>query len=220
MDAMHRRKSLGAKKTADTTRASKKRSVADGREENLRPRDTHPEFVDSQKRIKGNLKQLNKRLVEHPVAVEDVEASAEIVESEDRGARVVTKKVASRAQIPFAYMLSLILVAGVLMYVLFLFVQVEEYSKSISEMESRIAELKEEATRLEVQLEGKYDLDEIERIATQEYGMVVSSTLPKKYISVSASEDVWQEVVNEDEKPGLFEQIITGIRTFMGKDKE
>lgn len=163
---------------------------------------------------------MNKRLVEHPVAAEDVETSAEVVENEDRGARVVTKKVASKTQIPFAYMLSLILVTGVLMYVLFLFVQVEEYSKSISEMESRIAELKEEATRLEVQLESKYDLDEIERIATQEYGMVVSSTLPKKYISVSASEDLWQEVVDEDEKPGLFEQIITGIRTFMGKDKE
>ena len=58
MDAMHRRKSLGAKKTADTARAGKSRSVADGREETLRPRDTHPEFVDSQKRIKGNLKQI------------------------------------------------------------------------------------------------------------------------------------------------------------------
>ena len=221
MDAMYRRKAQSARKTADTAGTSRKsRRVADGYKSQNRPRETHPDYVNSQKRIKGNLKQLNERLVEHPVATEDIETSVAPVESEDRGAKVVTKRVGAKSRIPYAYIFSLLLVAGVLMYVLFLFVQVEEYSKTIAEMEDRITELKEESSRLEVQLEGKYDLDEIERIATQEYGMVVSSTLPKKYISVSADEDVWQEVVSEETEPSLIEKFFSGIRAFRGKDEE
>jgi hypothetical protein len=129
-------------------------------------------------------------------------------------------KVAAKSPIPYAYILSLFLVASVLMYVVSLFVEVQEYSRSIDEMESRIAELKEECTRLEVQLEGRYDLDEVERIATQEYGMVVSSTLPKKYISVSETEDLWQEVEKEEPEETLFEQIIAGVRKFLGRDQK
>ncbi len=221
MDTMYRRKTQSTRKTAGAARSNQKsQHVADNYKSQVRPRQMHPDAVDSQRRIKGNLKQLNKRLTKRPAAAEEVETTEAPVVNEDRGARIVTKFIASKSKIPYGYILSLALVLGVLMYVLFLFVQVEEYSKSIAEMESRIAELKEESTRLEVQLEGKYDLDEIERVATQEFGMVVSSVLPKKYISVSADEDVWQKVEDEDEKGSLLEQIKSGIRKFRGEDKE
>jgi len=165
------------------------------------------------------LKQLNKRLVDHPVAVKEEEAQSVAMENEDRGAKVVTRSIASVSPIPIAYILTLFLVAMVFMYVVSLYVQVEEYSRSIDDMESRIAELKEESTRLEVQLESKYDLGEVERIATQEYGMVVSSTLPKKYISVSAKEDIWEEAEKEDDE-NFLEQFVSGISKMFGQDEE
>ncbi|MBQ3076115.1 MAG: hypothetical protein IJC26_08595 [Clostridia bacterium] len=221
MDAMYRRKKQKAKSTADTTLRSRKREhAADDYHANVRPREAYHTSVDSKKRIKGNLKQLNNSLVEHPAqAAEDANQSVAVA-NEDHGAKVVTKSVASVSRVPYAYIFSLFLIAAVLMYVVSLYVQVEEYSRSIDEMESRIAQLKEESTRLEVQLESKYDLDEVERIATQEYGMVVSSTLPKKYISVSEEDDLWQKTEKEEPEVSLFEQIVTGIRTFFGKNEE
>lgn len=221
MDAMYRRKRRVAQDTADSRENRRKsRHVADDYNPKLRPRESHSDFVDSKKRIKGNLNQLNKSLVERPLAEKEEEGLSPADISEDRGARIKATKVASKSPIPFAYILSLLLVAAVLMYVVSLFVEVQEYSRSIDEMESRIAELKEESTRLEVQLESRYDLDEVERIATQEYGMVVSSTLPKKYISVSEEEDIWQEIEKEEQEETLVEQIVSGIRKFLGKDQE
>lgn len=219
MDAMYRRKRQKVEESADPAQARRKREQADdGYEPKVRPRETHPDSVDSKKRIRGNLNKLNKRLVDRPAADKAIEVA--VPENEDRGARVVTRSIASSSPIPFSYIFSLLLVAAVFMYVVSLYVQVEEYTRSIDDMESHIAELKEEATQLEVQLESKYDLDEVERIATQEYGMVVSSTLPKKYISVSAEEDIWEEAEPEEEEQGFFDRIFSGIREFLGQDEE
>lgn len=221
MDAMYRRKRRVAQDTADTQDTHRKpRHAADDYNPKLRPRESHSDFVDSKKRIKGNLNQLNKSLVEHPVTEKEVEELSPAETGEDRGVRIKATKVASKSPIPYAYILSLVLVAAVLMYVVSLFVEVQEYSRYIDEMESRIAELKEESTRLEVQLESRYDLDEVERIATQEYGMVVSSTLPKKYISISESEDLWQESEKEEPEESLIEQIVAGVRKFLGRNEE
>ena len=219
MDAMYRRKSQTKQDTVDTHDTHRKpRHAADDYNPRLRPRESHADFVDSKKRINGNLNQLNKSVVERPVVENEDLSPAET--SEDRGIRIKATKVASKSPIPYAYILSLFLLAVVLMYVVSLFVEVQEYSRTIDEMESRIAELKEESTRLEVQLESRYDLDEVERIATQEYGMVVSSTLPKKYISISEDADLWQEVEKEEPEETLVEQIVAGVRKFLGKNEE
>lgn len=221
MDAMYRRKSKAAQDTADARETHRKpRHAADDYNPRLRPRESHADFVDSKKRIKGNLNQLNKSLVEHPVTEKELEEISPAETSEDRGARIKATKVAAKSPIPYAYILSLFLLAAVLMYVVTLFVEVQEYSRSIDEMENRIAELKEESTRLEVQLESRYDLDEVERIATQEYGMVVSSTLPKKYISISEDKDLWQEVEKEENEETFIEKIVSGVRKFLGKNEE
>ena len=220
MDAMYRRKSAKAQEQVNTSEGKReKKHAADGYTPKVRPRETHPDSVDSKKRIKGNLKQLNKRLVDHPVAVEEADALTTASENEDHGAKVVTTAVASATSIPAVYIFSLVLVAVVFMYVVSLSVQVEEYSRSIDDMESRIAELKEESTRLEVQLESKYDLGEVERIATQEYGMVVSTNLPKKYISISSSEDVWEEAEQEKEA-NFFEKVIEEFSKIFGGKEE
>ena len=80
-------------------------------------------------------------------------------------------------------------------------------------------ELKEEVTRLELQMESKFDLDEIERIATEEYGMVVSTSLSKKYVSVATGEDVWEETKREEE-PGFVEKFLSGFNLIFGDNKE
>ena len=218
MDAMSRKKSRKADEALSVSKKKEKaKHVSEGYTAKIRPREAHPDATDSKKRISRNLKKLNRNLVEHPASeVENFPAVAE----EDRGVKVVTRKASMIAKIPFAFIFYLIVLASVFMYVVSLDVRVEEYSHSIDVMESRIVELKEEATQLEVQLESKYDLGEIERIATQEYGMVVSSSLAKKYISVSPKEDVWEESEKKQNEEGFFDQLLSGIKTFLGKNEE
>ncbi len=219
MDAMSRKKSRKAESAFSVSKKQEKtKHASEGYTPKLRPREAHSDFVDSKKRISRNLKKLNKNLVEHPV--KDEEEILPVAAEEDRGIKVVTRKSSMIAKIPFAFIFYLVVLASVFMYVVSLDVRVEEYSHSIDVMESRIVELKEEATQLEVQLESKYDLGEIERIATQEYGMVVASSLAKKYISVSPKEDVWEESEKKQKEESFFDQLISGVKTFLGKTEE
>ncbi len=200
MDAMYRKKAREAEEALSATKKQKEENhVADSFSPKVRPRETHPDAVDANKRISKNLNKLNRRLVDSPAGAV-IRAKDELaVAGEDRGAKVVTRSVAIKAQAPLAVIFSCVLIAAVFMYMLSLYVQIEEYSYSIDQMQSEIAQLKEEATQLEVQLENKYDLDEVERIATTEYGMVAASSLPKKYVSVTNGEDLWQEPEQEEE---------------------
>ena len=216
MDTMYRNKSREAGKELSSAKKKQKKHASDGFQAKVRPRETHPDAVDSKKRISRNLNKLNRSLVEHPSAKAKEEG---IVASEDRGAKVVTRASAISTPIPVALIFYLAVFLVVFMYFLFLDVQVEEYSHSIDVMESRVAELKEEATRLELQMESKFDLGEVERIATQEYGMVVSSSLSKKYVSVATGEDVWEETEQEKE-PGFVEKFISGLKLVFGDNKE
>lgn len=213
MDTMYRKKARELEEAlAEKKNGKRSKHASDSFSPKVRPREAHPDPVDTEQRISKNLNKLNRRLVERPIGAlsRGKEKTREVAAiGEDRGAKVVTRAVAIKAPAPIAIIFSCALIAVVFMYMLTLYVQIEEYSHSIDVMESEIAELKEEATQLEVQLENKYDLDEVERIATQEYGMVAASTLPKKYISVTQDKDVWQEAEPEKENSflgGLFEK--------------
>lgn len=129
--------------------------------------------------------------------------------TEDGGAKVKTSRSSVKGSAPVAIIFSCVLVVLVFMYMLSLNVTVEEYSKSVSELQSDISKLKEEATQLEVQLESRYDLDEVERIATQEYGMVSADSLPKKYVSVSEDTDVM--LVQPGEEENGLHTLVTGL---------
>ena len=201
MDTMYRNKARDAEEGISGRKAERKEThVADSYSPKVRPRETHPDEISPEKRISKNLNKLNRRLVDTPAGemVRGKEEKSEAEAGEDRGIKVVTRTAARVAPVPLAMIFSCALIAVVFMYMLSLNVQIEEYSYSIDLMESQIAELKEEATKLEVQLENKYDLDEVERIATQEYGMVAASSLPKKYVSVIEEKDVWEEAEKEE----------------------
>lgn len=210
MDTMYREKARQAEEALAKAKNQKsKKHVADEYSPKLRPRETHPDAVSSEKRISKNLDKLNRELVETP---ESARSEGILAVGEDRGVRVITKKVAVKASAPISIIATCAFIVLVFMYMLSLNVQIDEYSHSIDQMQSEIAELKEEATQLEIRLEGKYDLDEVERIATQEYGMVAASTLPKKYISVTAQVDAATEN-KEEEKGGFFEAIADFFRS-------
>lgn len=222
MDTMYRKKAREAEEALSAAKKQKReKHAADDYNPKVRPRETHPDAISADQRISKNLNKLNRELVDTPagVTVRDQNKKEEIaLANEDRGAKVVTRRAAIKAPVPLAMIFTCVLVVAVFMYMLSLNVQIEEYSHSIDQMKSQIAELKDESTKLEIQLESKYDLDEVERIATQEYGMVAGSTLPKKYVTVSNQTDVWQEP-EENEKSG-FEAFFESFRSLFGAKGE
>lgn len=215
MDTMYRKKAKEAEEAVSHAKKQKKHHASDDYSPKLRPRETHPDAIDPEKRISGNLNKLNKELVLTPGAKEKQEVS---LAEEDRGAKVITLPALARKPIPYAFIITCVIIAAVFMYTLSLSIQIEEYSYSIDQMQNEINALKEEATRLEVQLESKFDLDEVERIATQEYGMVSSSALPKKYVSVAEATDVWQQI--EEENMTGLDELIREIAAFFRSEEE
>lgn len=215
MDTMYRKKAKEKEEALAAAKNRKKHHAADDYSPKLRPRETHPDAIDPEKRISKNLNKLNRELIATPGTKENKELS---LAEEDRGAKVVTRSAAARTPIPLTFIFSCVLIAAVFMYMLSLSVQIEEYSYSIDQIQSEITALKEEATRLEVQLESKFDLDEVEKIATRDYGMVASSALPKKYVSVAKGEDIWQQA--EEETEGGLEGLFNDILALFSSEEE
>ncbi len=75
----------------------------------------------------------------------------------------------------------------------------------IALLESTLAELKDTAADLELKLEEKNDIRAIERIATEELGMVKEDAVQRKYLSLSDGEriDLIEDPAAETETPGV-----------------
>lgn len=114
---------------------------------------------------------------------------------------VVTEKNTARKPFPLGVILCCIAVTALFMYMISLEIRIDDYSSNISSLKGEIGQINDEITSLDLRLQSKYDLDEIERIAVEEYGMVRADTLPKKYVSL-AGEDV-TEVIPPEESSGL-----------------
>lgn len=203
---MDRYRNLRAEElNAKQNRAQQEKYPSDDDASRRKPRENHPDAVSSDKRMKKNLNKLNEELSLVPKKAEE-----ELLPTEDTGAKVVTRKAAVKAPVPVAIILCSILITSVFMYMLSLYVQIQECNQSIASLQSTIAQKKEESTRLEVQIESKYDLDEIERIATEEYGMVSADSLPKRYISVTSGEDVAEAIGEGAEESGIS-KLLSGF---------
>ena len=101
-----------------------------------------------------------------------------------------TRTDAIRKPFPYAIIFSFLAVVAVAMYVLSLRISLDNLTADISRMEREILAYKEEQNILEVRVNAKYDLSEIERIAREEYGMVPKDSLTKKYIPISGEDEV------------------------------
>ena len=209
MDTTYRKKAREASEALAAAKAdkAKQKRPATAYTSRVRPRETHPDTVDPDQRISRNLNKLNRDLVAAPVAHQDKEAIT--AGQEDRGVRVVTRKAAAKPM-PIAVIFACILIAAFFMYTLSLSVKIEEKKQDIDAMKTKITALKDEATKLEVQLENKYDLDEVERIATSEYGMVPASALPKKYVTISQDTTLWESAEqDENSLKAFFERLFS-----------
>lgn len=97
-----------------------------------------------------------------------------------------TEAVAVEKAISFpivTYVFFILAIIIIMAYVVHLCVEVSELNAEISNCKNTLVELKGKQNDLEFQKDKLYNLEEIERIAREEYGMVSSDRLPKEYIT-------------------------------------
>ena len=83
-----------------------------------------------------------------------------------------------------------------------------------------IVDMKSEETELEIKKNNMYDLEEIERIAREEYGMVNRDQLPKEYITPDSEDHI--EIIDaqsEEAAPGAlmsgFAKAISNLLSYI-----
>lgn len=114
---------------------------------------------------------------------------------------------------PKGAMLSALICTVMLLVMLFSYAQVYEMNRTISRQRSAGEALMDEAEKLQVELELKDDIRTIERIATEEIGMVKSDRVDTRYISVSGGEriDVIESPEDQTEGVNMFTTLLSAI---------
>lgn len=109
------------------------------------------------------------------------------------------------------------LLAAFTVIIMFLVMEISNVYKAaneISELEGRLKTMQTEADELELKLEAKNDIREIEKIATTQLGMAKEDTLQRRYISISDGEriEILDSGEEEDSSGGvLLSSIVSAI---------
>jgi len=110
--------------------------------------------------------------------------------------KVETVKKKNSRPFPVSAVVIVTICTPLLMFTVFSYVQINEYTIEVASLKGELTDLVARRSELEVSLEEKNDMLEIERIATEEYGMDKADQLTKKHISLE-QEDKIEEVEKE-----------------------
>lgn len=110
---------------------------------------------------------------------------------------------------PLSLILCVMAITLVAIYVIHLYIELDELNATITEYNNQIAEMKNEERVLQSQRASKYNLEEIERIAKEKYGMVDKDQLPKEYITPESSDSI--EVMKTSEVQETPDALLSGF---------
>ena len=105
----------------------------------------------------------------------------------------------SASRFPIALIFTALMCSLLFMYMIYNIVRINEYTIDIAKLKSRPSELTAQQNELTLKLEKKNDLVEIERIATQEYGMVKRDKVAKQYVNVGDGDVIEVETSDESD---------------------
>ncbi len=112
---------------------------------------------------------------------------------------------------PFVTLCYAVIFTLLLMMLVSNYVALNEYTKDISDLEAKVDALEDREKELAGELDKKYDLVEIEKQAKEEYGMVDSSEVEKKYIEVGDDEKIEVYEVEEDGTVGTITNALFAL---------
>ena len=124
-------------------------------------------------------------------------------------------RVARRSLPPFMTVMVLLIVFSI--------AQIYKTTDEIGDLKSQLSTLQTTAAELELKIEEKNDIRTIEKIATEELGMVKEDSVQKKYVSLSDGEhiDLIEEPEQDTANDGLgtmLSSIVSALGRWFGGD--
>lgn len=133
-----------------------------------------------------------------------------------KAAPIVETNVKRRALPPF-FVLLLTFMTVMVLLIVFSIAQIYKTTDEIGDLKTQLSTLQTTAADLELKIEEKNDIRTIEKIATEELGMVKEDSVQKKYVSLSDGERI--DLVEEpqtDTEEGLG-TMLSSILSALGK---
>ncbi len=132
------------------------------------------------------------------------------------------KRVAHRALPPF-FVLLLTFMTVMVLLIVFSIAQIYKTTDEIGDLKTQLSTLQTTAAELELKIEEKNDIRTIEKIATEELGMVKEDSVQKKYVSLSDGEriDLVEEMPSDTPDEGLgtmLSSILSALGRWFGGD--
>ena len=132
--------------------------------------------------------------------------------------KIKTVKAKKKAPVPIYVFMLAVVCTLVFMFMIFSYVQINEYTIEVSELRSELAELSEQEKQLNLELDRKNDLRSIEEYVSENLGMVKSDQIVKKHVSVTSEDKI--EVVCADAIPDdnvvttMMSSVLNSFRGF------
>ena len=121
--------------------------------------------------------------------------------------RVVTKQNPVKKPFPLTLVIGAVICTALLLFFIYNFVVLSEYTKTVSALNSSLTKLKQQQSTLELQLVQRDDLNEIEDYVSERLGMIKAEGTQKKYITtVSGDKTV---VITKDTTKEIPKQSVT-----------
>lgn len=130
-------------------------------------------------------------------------------------ARHIAEHRTKRTPVPFATCALLAICTIMVMVVVYSFSQIHEYSSLINDYKSQQKELARQATDLEIALEERDDIRNIEKTATEDIGMVSSDMVQSRFVSVATPDRV-EVVKSEEDSGGAFSSLLSVLGEKLG----
>ena len=126
----------------------------------------------------------------------------------------------AKTPFPVPYIVCIVLLTVMFLYVIHLYIEIDDMNAELTDFNNKIVDMKSEETDLEIKKNNMYDLEEIERIAREEYGMVNKDQLPKEYITPDSEDDIEIiEAKSEEVAPGellsVFAKSISNLLSYI-----
>lgn len=126
--------------------------------------------------------------------------------------RVRTIRAQKRTPFPLGMMFLLLLCTGLFMYMVQNFVEINEYSMHLDQMQSRLEELNKQQQSLELQLENRNNMSAIADMAENDLGMVKLDEVEKEYLNDSSEDKIELSQPDNDEAPvSTFSVLLNAI---------
>jgi len=212
---------LVTRKNTRSTVSSETFELPEKEKTSLKPRE-----INNSRKLRRDIKTLNKGYVRAPSSqisivdpkalereakereLEELRASRETVVRAGDDALGSAKVVKIKKPFPFMFVFLLSVLTLVFMYTISLYITMDDHNTAINSLNARLLSAQEEQTQLKLQLDSKFNLASISKIAQEEYGMVSADSLPKKYISLTEDDQI--EVI-ENEEPSTASSLLSAF---------